>query len=430
MKFREYSFSAEEFVVEEITGGGVVLEVGKPANFGVPEDASMERDYFARFILQKRNWNSMQALAEIARRLHVNPKRFDFAGTKDRNALTTQQCSAFAIAPERLLALEIKDLKILGAWKARSKVRLGDLAGNRFTIMLAPENCGSPKVTLNAKKIAKNASKLGYRFPNYFGSQRFGSMRGNAADVGYALLKKDFEGAVNNYLTFFAEGEREDAAREARARLAKEKDYAKALEYFPRFLKYERMLLEHLARVPKDFAGAFSRFPRHLQLLFVHALQSELFNAELEARVKAKKLFAPQEGDFYCGRDSLGFPLPGEAKPVGSEGANADEVKALVEKGDAFLVGTLVGLDSAPTPAQEKLLKKKKLAVADFKFTTLPWLTTRGGRRALFAPLLHFAVIEGEKEEEKEEKNNSVRVRFALPSGCYATIAVQELLKP
>jgi tRNA(Glu) U13 pseudouridine synthase TruD len=151
--------------------------------------------------------------------------------------------------------------------------------------------------------------------------------------------------------------------------------------------------------------------------LFVHAVQSELFNDELEARAKNKKLFAPVEGDFYCGRDALGFPLVNEAKPVGDE---AKEVKALVEKGDAFLVGELVGADSQPTAVQQKLLKKKKLAVEDFRFTTLPWLSTRGGRRPLFAPLLHFEIV-GEKP---------VRVRFALPSGSYATIAIQELLKP
>jgi len=392
VKFREYSFAAEEFVVEEITRDGVVLEAGKPANLGAAEDASLERDYFARFVLEKRNWNSMQALAEIARRLHAHPKRFDFAGTKDRNALTVQQCSAFAIQPERLLALEIKDIEILGAWKSKNKVRLGELAGNRFTITLTSENCGTPKVTPSAKKIAAKAKKLRYVFPNYFGSQRFGSMRGNAALVGAALLKKDFE----------------DKSRER---------FAKALDYFPRFLKYERTLLEHLSRSPRDYAGAFSRFPRHLQLLFVHAVQSELFNDELEARVKAKKLFTPEEGDFYCSRDSLGFPLVGDAKPVD----DLKETKALVAGGDAFLVGTLVGSDSQPTATQAKLLKKKKIGVEDFKFSTLPWLSTRGGRRALFAPLLHFTVVEGAPA-------GAVRVRFALPSGCYATIAVQELL--
>ncbi len=420
VKFREYSFAAEEFVVEEITRDGVVLEAGKPANLGAAEDASLERDYFARFVLEKRNWNSMQALAEIARRLHAHPKRFDFAGTKDRNALTVQQCSAFAIQPERLLALEIKDIEILGAWKSKNKVRLGELAGNRFTITLTSENCGTPKVTPSAKKIAAKAKKLRYVFPNYFGSQRFGSMRGNAALVGAALLKKDFEGAVSNYLTFVNEGEREDDARSARERLDKDKSrerFAKALDYFPRFLKYERTLLEHLSRSPRDYAGAFSRFPRHLQLLFVHAVQSELFNDELEARVKAKKLFTPEEGDFYCSRDSLGFPLVGDAKPVD----DLKETKALVAGGDAFLVGTLVGSDSQPTATQAKLLKKKKIGVEDFKFSTLPWLSTRGGRRALFAPLLHFTVVEGAPA-------GAVRVRFALPSGCYATIAVQELL--
>ncbi len=406
--------------MEEITSDGLVLENGAPINLGKPEDAQLERDYFSRFVLQKRNWNTMQALAEISRRLRVHPKRFDFAGTKDRNSISTQLCSAFAVPSERLLALnDVRDVRILGAWKSKRKVRLGELAGNRFTITLTKENCGTQP---NAKKILAKAKKLGFRFPNYFGSQRFGSMRGNAALVGAALLKKDFEEAVNNYLCFVDEGEREDAARAARARLARDKNYAAALDYFPCFLKYERILLEHLARAPRDYAGAFSRFPRHLQLLFVHALQSEIFNDELEAREKKKALFKPLESDWWCPRNTLGFPDVDKAKPVedAADAPNAGEIAQLVKKGDAFLVGELVGADSKPTPAQEKLLKKKKLSVEDFRFTTLPWLSTRGGRRPLFAPLLHFAVVE----------ENPVKVRFALSSGCYATIAVQELLKP
>ncbi|MEM0475777.1 MAG: tRNA pseudouridine(13) synthase TruD [Candidatus Norongarragalinales archaeon] len=416
LKFREFAFAPEEFVVEEITRGGVVLEIDTPVNLGAPQDQTLTRDYFTRFVLQKKNWNSMQALSEIARRLHALPKRFDFAGTKDRAALSTQLCSAFAIPPERLLALKIKDVKILGAWKSKNKVKLGELAGNRFTVTLTPKNCGKPKTTPNAKRIAAKAKKMRFVFPNYFGSQRFGSMRGNAAAVGYALLKKDFEAAVNNYLCFTAKGERDDATRAARARLAKEKNYAAALDYFPRFLKYERLMLEHLAKSPRDFAGAFSRLPRHLQLLFIHAVQSEIFNEEVEARVKNKKLFTPQESDFYCLRDSLGFPLVNEANLV----EDAEKVKALVDAGEAFLVSELVGANSKPSAAQAKLLKKKKISVSDFKFSTLPWLSTRGGRRALFAPLLHFEIA----------SEKPVRVRFSLPSGSYATIAVQELLKP
>jgi tRNA pseudouridine13 synthase len=411
MRFKKFVFKPLEFVVEEITRDGAVLEVNTPADFGKPEDQALERDYFTHFILQKSGWNTMQALAAIARHLHARANRFDFAGTKDRASLSTQLCSAFALPPQRLLAVRLKDLRVLGAWKARERVRLGDLAGNRFTITLTKQNCG---VTPDAKKIAARAKKLGYRFPNYFGAQRFGSLRANAAAVGFALLRKDFEGAVREYLCA-TQGEKLADAVRARRRLARENDFAAALKYFPRYLKFERLLLEHLAAAPRDFAGALSRLPRHLQLLFVHAVQSRLFNDELEARVRAGTLFSPEPGDWWCEANELGFPNVGAARPV----EDAGEVKKLVAEHKAFLVSELLGADSKPSPSQKKLLEENRLSLEDFRFKTLSWLTTRGGKRVLFAPLEGFKVLSEEP----------VRLRFSLPSGSYATIALQELLK-
>ncbi len=416
----------EEFIVEEITNDGIILEAGRQQNLGKPEDEKLEKNYFTHFILEKKNWNTMQLLNEIARRAGVNPKRFEFAGTKDRNALTTQLCSAFALEPARLLAAArgLKDARILGAWKARAKIRLGDLAGNRFTITLTKENCGCNNEP-DARKIVDRANAINYLIPNYFGAQRFSSMRANSHLVGALLLKNDFEGAVWNYLTYTDEREGDKNAVKARERLARERkkkkpDFAKALEYYPSFLKYERELLKHLSVQPRDFAGALSRLPRHLQLMFVHAFQSALFNRILEERVKNKKLFTAVAGDEYCEKNAFGFPNLNKIKTVEKNKKNqARKVSQALANGNAFLVGKIIGSDSELTAVEKKMLGKEGLTLDNFKFKTMPWLSSRGGKRALVVPLKNFQVL----------RENPVVIRFELSAGSYATVAVRELLE-
>ena len=408
----EFAFKPQEFIVEEITLDGTLLELGKQINLGKLEDQNLERDYFTHFVLEKRNWNTMQALQSMARLLHVKPKRFDFAGTKDRNALTTQLCSAFCIPPQRITSVKIRDTAINGAWKTREKMRLGDLAGNRFTITLTKENCGHDA---NAQEISRKLSASNFLYPNFFGAQRFGSLRKNTAIVGGFLMQGDFAGAVENYLTD-SHGEKDESAVQARTRLAKEKNYAQALEYFPQYLKYERMLLEHLATYPNDCAGALSCFPRHLQLMFVHAFQSQLFNDYLNTRLE-KGVNYVEENDFFVEANALGFPT-GEVKKVGVDD-DLCTVENKVREKKAFACGQLIGSQSILREDEQKLLEKHGVRQEQFVFKTMPWLSSRGNYRPLYAPVKNFAV----------KSENPCAIKFELASGGYATALLEYLLQ-
>ncbi len=389
----KFSFSPDEFIVEEIAQNGRVLEVGKTFSLSdfqesclngktgqqLQEMAQLHRgNWFSWFVLEKREWNTVQALGALAARLGVSKKRFDFAGNKDRQAVTVQLCSAFAIEPARLLGLKVKDLKINGAWLASKKVRLGDLKGNRFTIMPTEQNCGKK---VDAAAVLEKARSSDFLFPNFFGSQRFGSLRQNTAAVGELLLKGDFEGAVMNYLCFTSAGEdveseRESGAVEARKRLESERDFGKALEYFPGHLKFERELLFHLQKNPADFVGALRNFPRSTLLLFVHAFQSSLFN-ELLARKIAEGI-APSEG----------------------------------------VAGKLFGVDSVLDVEEKNLLARRGLSVESFRLNGFPELSCKGGERRLFAKMGEFEVLQ----------NEPIVLRFELPAGSYATVALDFLL--
>ncbi len=389
---QKFDFSPEEFIVEEIAQNGVVLEVGKQFSASdfealrtaksdaatLEQNAGLHRgQWFSWFVLEKREWNTSQALGSIGSRMGVSKKRFDCAGNKDRNAITVQLCSAFAIEPARILGVRVKDVKINGVFLASSKVRLGDLQGNRFTITLTERNCGK---TPDASAIGEKARSSDFLFPNFFGSQRFGSLRSNTAQVGELLLKNDLEGAVMNYLCFTggeeADSERETGATDARKKLFEERDFEKALSYFPKHLKFERELLAHLAKHPKDFAGALRMFPRHVLLLFVHAFQSQLFNEELQARIAEGVV--PQEG----------------------------------------ILGKIIGYDSELDAGEKALLDLRGISVGDFKVRCFPEVSCKGTMRPLFAKMGGFEVLQKEP----------LVLRFSLGAGSYATVALEFLL--
>lgn len=364
---RMFNFQPDEFIVEEITRSGVQLEAGKEHSF--PDELIDEKKFFSRFVLEKRAWTTPRALGAVARALHAKASRFNAAGNKDRNAVTVQLCSAFCVQPERLLSIRVKDISIRGAWLAKEKVRMGELKGNRFTITLNKENCG---VEPDANEIRRNAEHRQYLFRNYFGYQRFGSSRSNTAAVGLHLLKGDFEAAAKEYL--FGEGDSQEEAIAARSRLKKDLDYKAALDYYPHWLKLERSLLGYLSLHPTDYAGALRKFPRGISLLFIHAMQSELFNEELRA---------------FDGEQS------------------------------ESLEGNLVGFESEANEFERAWLEERGLSIESFRLPRAPELASKGNKRKLFARLENFEVL----------SESPVKLRFSLGSGCYATTALEELLE-
>lgn len=390
----------EDFVVEEITKGGEVLEVDRLASGeGTGE--------FARFVLQKRNWDTLAALRAIADALHASARRFGYAGTKDRVAVSTQLCSAWRIEPAQLLALHMKDIKINGAWRSGKKVALGDLLGNRFTITVRGVAKGA------GRQIERTWKELNGVVPNYFGEQRFG-MRGITALVGKRIVEGDLRGAVMAYLC--EERDDNEAALEARRQLSAKSDFAKALSYFPAHLRYERTLLAHLAAHPSDFAGALRRLPRGLSLMFVHAYQARLFNEVLSKRVKEGRVDA-EAGDLLCAKNSYGFPDVESATAVAKKSKRTD---AMIAKHEAFLCGRIIGYESKDlSDAEKEALNAEWITPAHFRIRPLPELSSKGTVRPLFVPLKDFSYEAGE----------DALFRFSLPAGAYATVALREFMK-
>lgn len=378
----------EDFIVEEITKEGEVLSIDKQY---LKED---EKGLFTRFILQKKGWTTEGALRRIGDALNVGKKRFSYAGSKDKIAITTQLASAFKVEKEKLLSLQLKDIKILSAWYAAEKIKLGQLLGNHFTIKLREADVNGET---NVKKIY---CELNHRFPNYFGPQRFGSNRRNTHIVGEHLVNSRADLAVIEFLAGSCEREEREEARIARENLKNTNDFALALREFPKSLTLERSILHHLVKYPRDYVGALRRLPRATLLLFMHAFQSKLFNLTLSERIKEGEI-KKEKGEYYCG-ESLGFP--DISKKIEGRG-----------KKNIYLVGKIIGYETKTNEREKEFLLKLGIKTTDFKLNFMPEISTKGSYRLLLAPLKDFSF------------NNGIFI-FSLPAGSYATIALREFV--
>lgn len=384
--------SPEDFIVEEITKTGKVLGVDESivaSDIGVSEDP---KGKFIVFIMQKKDWNTIQALNALAKKVHRGIRSVAFAGTKDRTSISTQLCSIYGASRDILMSTHVKDIKINSAWQSNCGVKMGDLSGNRFTATIRGMGNG-------IGIVSDIAAELGGIFPNYFGAQRFGS-RDNNTKIGLSILKGDFESCAMSFLTDTV-NERNLDSIEARERLANEGDFVAAMNYFPKYLKYERSVIQYLSQHPTDFANAMRRLPRQLMLMFVHSVEAMIFNMEVETRLKLHGS-APIEGDLLCGADRLGFPdisnLQGEGR---------------------FILGNIVGYETNLNDIEKEILEKLGITSGDFKVGRMPELNCKGGHRVIFAPFTGFSFA---------DSGDNIRMSFSLPSGSYATVLLSEFI--
>jgi tRNA pseudouridine13 synthase len=306
-------------------------------------------------------------------------------------------------------------------------LRLGDHFGNRFDVRLrglaepVGEAEGAYRATLEALRGAGG-------IPNFYGPQRFGEVRPITHEVGRAIVQGDFAAAVEIYLAAVPMGD-ERPVDPARIAYGQDHDAAKALRDFPREYRFERSLLEHLARghTPERALRALSR---ELRLLFVHAYQSLLFNRWLSERHRrGLALTEVIAGDWVLRRGRDGTVRGEDAVPV--EVDNLPECSALVARGQALVGGPLIGFDLR-TPVGEAgeilacVLSEEKLDPHAFQLPATPELASRGSWRPALVPL---PPIDLTAESGPDDPSPSARFRFTLPRGAYATVVLREFTK-
>ncbi|MBS3782688.1 MAG: tRNA pseudouridine(13) synthase TruD, partial [Candidatus Thermoplasmatota archaeon] len=257
-----------------------------PEDFRVKEEIDLFEESEGEYTIAKiwsRNWETNRLVKRLSDELNINRKKIDFCGTKDKRAITTQWMS-FKCHPEKLRDLNIKELEIQDAFTSHRSLRMGAHKRNQFEILIRDMSVEPEKALDRADDVGKKIEKEG-GFPNWFGVQRFGTMRPITHIVGRKILKGDFEGAVKKYVASPKKGE-EESCYEARNSLEKNWDPEEGLKIYPRVLTFERGILRDLKDNPGDFVSALKTLPHNLLMMFVHAYQSYLFNKMVSLRLQ------------------------------------------------------------------------------------------------------------------------------------------------
>lgn len=149
---------------------------------------------YLQFHFYKENKDTQDALMVLGKMLGIQSKSFGIAGTKDKRAVTTQRVTVFKQQASRLAALNkrLYGIKVGDFSYVDKALVLGQLSGNRFTITLRRVAANDDDII---KEAAISLGKSG--FINYFGLQRFGTGAVPTFTVGAALLRGEWEAAVH-----------------------------------------------------------------------------------------------------------------------------------------------------------------------------------------------------------------------------------------
>jgi tRNA pseudouridine13 synthase len=451
------SIGLDGYATDTLGIGGVLK--ARVADFRVEEIStpvhleSRGRFTVARIMLT--NWETNRFCNTLAKALSIPRNRIFFAGTKDKRAVTQQ---LFVIdAPQgKVAAVEIPDVNIEVLGRTHQKIGFGNHRGNRFTIVIrgCANEDGTPMAVEDALKeveaIQKEmASKLGEdTFPNWIGPQRFGAGRPVTAEVGKHVIAGDWKQAALTYISMAGESENADVAA-FRKHVRDNGPSEEGLELAPKWLGFERKMVEHLLHRPEDYIGAFRKLPGNLQLMTVHALQSVVFNKSLHARLAANHpISSPAAGDFVGRIDEKGqLDAP---SCVLVEERTLPRIIRNCQLGRLAPTGPLPGseiktCDGLTGDIEKEIIEQMGLTDVTWEVEAIPRLSTRGTRRSLVTSFKEMSVdsVPIADDDSMGERwkagpvNNSrwhpdgacIRFRFTLSSGSYATTLLREFMR-
>ena len=421
--------SVEDFVVEEVLVDGSKASV----NGEVPKrvlGSTLQKQRFLLCVLIKRNWDTFIAVKNIAKSLGIDQARVQFAGIKDAKAVTAQHITIENVSMEEAGKIRVKDVEVHPVGYVREMLSLFYLLGNNFTITIKSINNSEPIIEERIAQTIQELDEIG-GIPNFFGHQRFGTTRPITHLVGKALVRGDFEEAAMLFLAKPSVHEH-PASRQARQELETTKNFKQAQMNFPKQLRFERIMLNHLADNPGDFVGAFQSLPLKLQALFVQAHQSYLFNRFLSERVKHDlPLNEAVVGDYVVGVERSGLPLTTVAKIATAE--NLAEVNAQVKSGRLRVALPIFGVKQKLSQGimgqiEREVLEQEGVEAENLHVNVLSRTGGKGGLRTAVTPIKDFKLQS--VSANADGGGCQVKVSFMLLRGSYATVVLREIMKP
>ncbi|KAG0430756.1 hypothetical protein HPB47_022399 [Ixodes persulcatus] len=403
------------------------------------------RGNYTTFALYKENADTMEAVNMIASVLRQAPSCFAYAGTKDKRGKTCQLVSVYRVPARNLLGLnKRKWALVIGNVSYEEKgIKLGDLLGNRFAIILR-DVVGSRS---DIEEAVQSLSEKG--FINYYGTQRFGTTSVSTQEIGRELLKGNYEAAVHLVLKPREGGNAQLSA--CREEWARSGDALKALSLLQHKGSIEGLLLQGLLKNgPKAFVCALLSIPRNVRLMYIHGYQSYIWNKVVSRRLRKFGL-AVLEGDLVVPADVPGAVLESEEGKF-SKQAEPTVVKDIAAATLGDVVLPLPGY-SVKYPKNEiaewykEMLAEDGLTLDSFNNKNRAFAMSGCYRHIVTIPrdvtweevtyedpskpllLSDLDALRGNTLPEQSGSHRGLRMEFSLPSSCYATMAIRELTR-
>lgn len=414
------------YLTPDLPGVGGVLKE-RNEDFLVEEqplyEPSGEGEHVYLFI-EKNGLTTTEAVHRIARCFHMHRRNIGYAGLKDKHAVTRQHISLWlpGVAQERIVegVQRVNDtqqkLKIHWHERHTNKLKRGHHGGNRFVIRVRSVE---PTHVVRAKKVLDILAKRGV--PNYVGDQRFG-YRQNSHRTGKALLLGDYDAVIREMLE--ADAPSESAYVQQGREHVRAGDYIKALDVWPKTLRYDRQLLDAL-RQGKSSRDAVMAIDGNQRTFLVSAWQSGVFNDVLTRRVEDGTFDKLLPGDLAWKHDSR---ATFEVDDATFEADN--EPGGRVEQGLLSPSGPLWGTEmprasGEPGQIEADALEQDGVTEAQLAGTGDDPKAVALGKRRPLRIILKDPDVEG----GVDESGPYIKTRFELPRGAYATMVLREVMK-
>ncbi len=379
----------EDFIVEEILNREIV-----------------DNGEFSLFELNKINTSTMEAIRQISKEFKIPPTEIGFAGLKDKFAITKQYITIpikyplpkeFSLIQKGNKWLELFNCKIDKKYKGfcikflgytDKKINIGDNQGNKFIIKISNLN---KNLKRNIYKNIDLLKEIG--FPNYFGEQRFGSIKGRNDLIFIDIINGKIENALKKYFSI--------KNKKLKYWGNWEKFYK---EYKNQLEIYERDLILGLKR-GLPFEKAIRILPKNIRLLFNFSFQSLLWNEYLKEYIKKKY---PYKKIDFINNWKLYFYT------------SVYDLDYLKELEIPFTAKDFKPKDKLLNRIIKTTLKRFNITKDLFEKEIIGIkILTDEKRKAIVIPK-DLAII--------EKQSTYVRVSFTLPSGSYATILIRAIL--
>jgi tRNA pseudouridine13 synthase len=372
----------------------------------------------AYLLIEKKGTSTYNAISILAKAIGRRSVDFGFAGLKDAQAVTRQWISIEHEPNTRFEKLEMPVIRIVEQTRHRNKLKLGHLAGNRFTVRIRHEDWDKSPATLQtafdrAHAILNALTVSGV--PNFFGQQRFG-MRLDNHRLGMALLKNDAKKFMELWLGSADESVDRGGVLQAR-RHYDAGNIAAAYSAWPGHLRAERAALAILQKSPGHHAKALHAVDIRLRRLLISSLQAHLFNKVLEARLA--QLTTLVDGDLAW--------LHATGAVFDVTQANLPQEQLRCDRHEISPSGPLFGYRMTgprgkPGEIEASVLSAAGITPDDFRQAGPQ--KAKGARRAM-----RFFFTDHKLTMGRDERSGYLELAFTLPAGSFATVLLGEIIK-